>query len=519
MVFTSFTAYEYNVLIVAPEFLNGGPTTDYATMDQYYYDDGAYNSLAPTDDDVNTIRTDLSSFVRLPKSDCIATYAEPFQTSHSDLVVVTTVHNNTESLYIATRDGNLFMALGIAAWMCMRPNYVPGKCEVNNPDSLPNPATWQLWDYPVDYCLSRAVTPQCKLRFSTTLMMVVVIANTAKLICMTAALFYVNRDALVTIGDAIASFMEKPDGTTQGRCLMGKKQINSWTQMHRDGTQPMQYKPKRMSWIQTIGSSRMWLSWLLIAAGTIVAVVLMSRGILGLELDGITFQTIYKLGFGKAKSHAYWNGGPTGLLPNVILTNTPQVIFSAMYLAYNGLYTAMLTAAEWSSYHNRRRPLRVSHAKGQQRKTYFLQVPYWYALPLITMSAVVHWVISQSFFVLAVDFTSRDHRNDSSVVAAGYSVFAIIIAFAIGILLVIAFVLVGLRRLPGKIPFAGACSAVISAACHCHEESADPTKEVMWGATRSAHGQGGEYHHGHCSFTNEQVFEPVEDEWYAGLLG
>lgn len=190
-----------------------------------------------------------------------------------------------------------------------------------------------------------------------------------------------------------------------------------------------------------------------------------------------------------------------------------------MYLAYNGLYTAMLTAAEWSSYPNHRRPLRVSHASGKQRTTYFLQVPYRYALPLITVSAVIHWVISQSFFVLAVDFTSGDHRNDSSVVAAGYSVFAIIIAFAIGIVLVIAFALVGFRRLPGKIPFAGACSAAISAACHCSEEAADPTKEVMWGATISTRGQGGEYDHGHCSFTNREVSEPVEDEWYAGLFG
>lgn len=50
--------------------------------------------------------------------------------------------------------------------------------------------------------------------------------------------------------------------------------------------------------------------------------------------------------------------------------------------------------------------------QGEQRSTYWLQLPYAYSIPLITASATLHWLISQSIFLMRVSYNSNDPGED-----------------------------------------------------------------------------------------------------------
>ncbi|CBF82947.1 hypothetical protein AN3323.2 [Aspergillus nidulans FGSC A4] len=70
----------------------------------------------------------------------------------------------------------------------------------------------------------------------------------------------------------------------------------------------------------------------------------------------------------------------------------------------------MALAAEWSCYAILRRGLRVLwNPKAAQRRSYSLSLPYCYAILLMTLSTILHWLISQSIFLGAV--ASACHLN------------------------------------------------------------------------------------------------------------
>jgi hypothetical protein len=91
----------------------------------------------------------------------------------------------------------------------------------------------------------------------------------------------------------------------------------------------------------------------------------------------------------------------SAFIRTAFLVNSPQVILSLVYFAYNGAFTKFLLADELNGYGIERKGLRVSAERiGAQRVTYFLQLPYRYALPLMITSGLLHWMSSQAFFWL-----------------------------------------------------------------------------------------------------------------------
>lgn len=86
------------------------------------------------------------------------------------------------------------------------------------------------------------------------------------------------------------------------------------------------------------------------------------------------------------------------------IVNTPQILLSIAYLAYNGLFTRMHGEREWSSYSVKYKPLRVSYARGLQTVAYRLQLPFRWSIPLISLSALLHWLVSNCLYI-------RDSRS------------------------------------------------------------------------------------------------------------
>ncbi len=87
---------------------------------------------------------------------------------------------------------------------------------------------------------------------------------------------------------------------------------------------------------------------------------------------------------------------------NVLIVNSPQLLISFSYLFYNNILTRQLVANELVRFlrPDGKKPVRVSSPRGMQRSSYFLSLPWKYSAPLMSLSILLHWLISQSIFLV-----------------------------------------------------------------------------------------------------------------------
>jgi len=179
--------------------------------------------------------------------------------------------------------------------------------------------------------------------------------------------------------------------------------------------------------------------------------------------------------------------GSVGLFLNTIVVNTPQSILSLMNVLYNGLFTCMLLGDEWNAFAFRRRPLRVTSPVGEQQSKYYLTIPYAYAVPVIVLSGTLHWLISESLFLVRITAVNRDQVYNDSVSSMGYSPLAIAFSCLVCFLMLAFVNIKACQKYRPGIPLVGSCSAAISAACHPARGEEDTSlKAVQWGVVQGA---------------------------------
>ena len=207
------------------------------------------------------------------------------------------------------------------------------------------------------------------------------------------------------------------------------------------------------------------------------------------------------------------------LIIYILIANMPQLIMSLLYFSYNNLFTRMMSAVEWNRFAHERKGIRVSSKpKGTQRSRYFLQLPYRISIPLIIVSTAMHWLISQSLFVVAIQQFNSSYEiieGGWTLLACGYSPIAILLVIIIACGLVIALLVTGALRFRSGMPVAATCSMAIAAACHSSEgASTSLTAEspVKWGVMGMVHHSGEAY--AHCGFSAGPVTEPEENTLY-----
>jgi hypothetical protein len=202
------------------------------------------------------------------------------------------------------------------------------------------------------------------------------------------------------------------------------------------------------------------------------------------------------------------------LIPNAMIANSPQLVLSWVYFSYNGLLTLLAMAREWESYALHQKGLRVSGApQGKQRSTYFLQLPYRLAIPFMIVSALLHWLVSQSLFLVSVQSYSYTTdqgwtlqlNHPSTRVSIGYSLLPMVTGVATGSFLLVSVIVAGCMRFRTGMPVVGCCSAAMSAACQPLEEDDGEAAiaAVQWGAM-------GRLNCGwkHCGFQRGEVLQP-----------
>lgn len=157
------------------------------------------------------------------------------------------------------------------SWICSESN-CDKPCQHHLPQVLADASNWTVKDkhsnpdleVEVKFCSSQRTPKHCKLQFSLQIVIVVIVINTLKIIRMMYVVFGLTETPLMTIGDAIASFLNEKDPTTKGCCLVSKFDIKlhklQW--QHREGQSngppAKEWSPTKVPWALAVGRTRWW---------------------------------------------------------------------------------------------------------------------------------------------------------------------------------------------------------------------------------------------------------------------
>ena len=179
-------------------------------------------------DEDNTLALQNGALVRFKPAECIETYQNPLQSRYRSVILVVNGTSTNNSVLSYTQSSP--MSNRATDWIF---SFLPRSLdclEGRNHSKCTKKATkrsnaWFVLNRLVKYCKVKTVEGKCKLQFSITIMAVVIVCNVAKLMCMVYAIFNIKEDTLVTVGDAISSFLGNPERRTKSLCLISKKPI------------------------------------------------------------------------------------------------------------------------------------------------------------------------------------------------------------------------------------------------------------------------------------------------------
>ncbi|KAK4889757.1 5'-3' exoribonuclease 2 [Elasticomyces elasticus] len=215
-VFKTLQGNQYGMVLANPAFLDGG---------------GFDNSSIPLFriDLVRLIQEDYtaepSGWQMLDPAECITAYA--FVSRFNNVMAITTSDAATGSavffassaLYTSTDSDGLPYK-----WICADTSDDRYVCDIAAAEA--NAADWTIDGREVDYCLAQTAEPHCQLQFSVYILLAVIMCNMIKSCSMLCALYWQRDGTLVTLGDALASFLDEPQASTRDRCLMSKRDVD-----------------------------------------------------------------------------------------------------------------------------------------------------------------------------------------------------------------------------------------------------------------------------------------------------
>ena len=100
----------------------------------------------------------------------------------------------------------------------------------------------------VDYCLAEAIEPLCKVYISPSLLFAVLVCNFIKVVCLILTLNVNGFNPLVTVGDAIASFIRDPDKSTNNYGALASEEVQREEAQRMHFSEPLSIKTTPRSW-------------------------------------------------------------------------------------------------------------------------------------------------------------------------------------------------------------------------------------------------------------------------------
>ncbi|MCJ1239126.1 hypothetical protein MMC14_007119 [Varicellaria rhodocarpa] len=226
VLFSTLERNDYLVMMVFQDFLQGDSPNCMNLSNSSSYSDVIYDMYEAAKAD---------NLTKLSPTECIQQYVSEMQTHWSNVFIVTQNFSSLSHLSVAIAEPDLnwtsqilSRSRGDMSWLCS--DYHTGHCTLAA--ALTNSSRWTLFEESremiikpnfVDHCLASSRKETCKLQYSSAIVLVVIASNVLKLFGIMSTLKLVNGQHLITIGDAMASFLSKPDPNTAGACIGTKE--------------------------------------------------------------------------------------------------------------------------------------------------------------------------------------------------------------------------------------------------------------------------------------------------------
>lgn len=216
------------------------------------------------------------TLTHLDNNDCLDAFGKTYQSTYSKLLLVNTAmrDNNSYTFVYTVGVFNPYEYLrdphsSPYEWLCPSnwntwdmecgSSYIPN---VRNDIANDN---WKVRDlvYKVDSCLAKKAPQYCKLQYSLPLTLVVIGCNIVKSVVLLYIWLGINKAPILTVGDAISSFLRRPDPHTQGYCLVSYKMVREWDEIQPKTSKPRVFLEERKRWGSAVSIAR-WISSILL---------------------------------------------------------------------------------------------------------------------------------------------------------------------------------------------------------------------------------------------------------------
>ena len=274
-IFNTISVYNYFAFIVSPDFLTGGNVTfsspssnPYINTTHYYYGNldlsqssSISSGYSPSGQQNPYLESRIfelqqqaqgGKLERKSPRDCISQFGQDtVSTASAVIMVAKNATAPSNSTILGTFQYHTPLAMETATpeeraymWLCNDADFCDAKKQASaNPWVLETAQMASYYNsgplnyFEVDYCLVRKAQPHCTVNLSIQLMVTVIVCNGIKLACFLACLTIKEHKPLVTVGDAVCSFMTKPDTTTAGLGAVSSREIRhgSW-EIHKEAT-------------------------------------------------------------------------------------------------------------------------------------------------------------------------------------------------------------------------------------------------------------------------------------------
>lgn len=233
-------------------------------------------------------RIQESRFERLDNLDCIDAYATTLQTHRGDLLLVAKSDdivwaNQTEGVdddYKNNENSGVFWTHSLTSaweyfpqdtfeWICSGHTDVDKSCDAVVDDIRGSARNWTITGDigylvsvsgfshmrgPIQYCLRERKDSKCRVLWSIPIASLVIGLNLIKAISIFYLALRIKEQPLMTMGDAVLSFLKQPDPWTRNMCLASSKDIESAKNNFIAG--PKRWKLRIYRWKDTTSLSR-----------------------------------------------------------------------------------------------------------------------------------------------------------------------------------------------------------------------------------------------------------------------
>lgn len=249
---STLSSYSYQHIVVAhnqiDSFLNGEPFRS------------TKPSVIAATKQLELVQKKAKGFDVLEREKCLHEYGRELLMSRRNVIVVVLYENATEPIVDwGSHDSLNEMGTQPFKWLCSKEHMTNDKCDLAK--VVANLNEWAIEGHKVEYCLSERREETCMLQFSSRIMYIIIVANTIKAIVIiwTLCLYDGENPPLVTQGDAIDSFLRKPDEETKGICTVNKGDISKrhvWG-FNYQNRPPVPWKNTKHRWLHS-ASFRRW---------------------------------------------------------------------------------------------------------------------------------------------------------------------------------------------------------------------------------------------------------------------